>query len=96
MKVCLVRASGKLGQYLVRHALDHGDEVVVGRVPRAERREARRVRGAHQACSGATDDRAVIERAVAGCDGVLTVLVPWGVQRYSTGTAQAVLALMAV
>lgn len=29
--------------------------------------------------------------AVAGCDGVLTVLVPWGVQQYATGTAQAVL-----
>ena len=34
---------------------------------------------------------AVIERAVAGCDGVLTVLVPWGDQHYATGTAQAVL-----
>jgi hypothetical protein len=33
----------------------------------------------------------VIQQAVAGCDGVLTVLVPWGVQQYSSGTAQAVL-----
>jgi hypothetical protein len=40
---------------------------------------------------GATNDRQVIQRAVAGCDGVLTVLVPWGVQQYATGTAQAVL-----
>ena len=40
---------------------------------------------------GATNDREVIQRAVDGCDGVLTVLVPWGVQQYSTGTAQAVL-----
>jgi hypothetical protein len=40
---------------------------------------------------GATDDRAVIERAVAGCDGVLVVLVPRGVHGYATGTAQAVL-----
>jgi hypothetical protein len=40
---------------------------------------------------GATDDRAVIERAVEGCDGVLTVLVPRGVNGYATGTAQAVL-----
>jgi hypothetical protein len=40
---------------------------------------------------GATNDREVIEKAVAGCDGVLTVLVPWGVQNYSSGTAQAVL-----
>ena len=41
--------------------------------------------------AGATNDRAVIKRAVAGCDGVLTVLVPWGAQHYSSGTAQAVL-----
>ena len=40
---------------------------------------------------GATDDRDVIEKAVAGCDGVLVVLVPRGVHGYSTGTAQAVL-----
>ena len=40
---------------------------------------------------GATDAREVIERAVAGCDGVLVVLVPRGVHGYSTGTAQAVL-----
>ena len=40
---------------------------------------------------GATDDPSVIAQAVAGCDGVLTVLVPWGVHGYATGTAQAVL-----
>jgi nucleoside-diphosphate-sugar epimerase len=28
MKVCIVGASGKLGQYLVQHALDRGYEVV--------------------------------------------------------------------
>ena len=41
--------------------------------------------------AGATDDRDVIEHAVAGCDGVLVVLVPRGVHGYSSGTAQAVL-----
>jgi hypothetical protein len=40
---------------------------------------------------GATDDREVIGQAVAGCDGVLTVLVPRGVHGYAAGTAQAVL-----
>jgi hypothetical protein len=40
---------------------------------------------------GATNDPEVIEKAVAGCDGVLVVLVPRGVHGYSTGTAQAVL-----
>ena len=38
-----------------------------------------------------TNDPGVIKRAVAGCDGVLVVLVPRGVHGYSTGTAQAVL-----
>jgi hypothetical protein len=33
----------------------------------------------------------VIRGALAACDGVLTVLVPWGVEGYATGTAQAVL-----
>ena len=40
---------------------------------------------------GATNDPQVIQKAVAGCDGVLTVLVPWGAHHYSSGTAQAVL-----
>jgi hypothetical protein len=40
---------------------------------------------------GPTNDPDVIRRAVAGCDGVLTVLVPWGVGGYSSGTAQAVM-----
>lgn len=38
-----------------------------------------------------TNNREIIRKAVAGCDGVLTVLVPWGRNHYSTGTAQAVL-----
>jgi hypothetical protein len=41
--------------------------------------------------AGATNYREVIKRAVAGCDGVLVVLAPWGVHRYASGTAQAVL-----
>ena len=40
---------------------------------------------------GATDDREVIKRAVAGCDDVLVVLAPRGVHQYATGTAQAML-----
>jgi len=60
-------------------------------VPGAKRGEARRFKGRITVIPGATNDREVIKRAVAGCDGVLTVLVPWGVQQYSTRTAQAVL-----
>jgi NAD(P)-dependent dehydrogenase (short-subunit alcohol dehydrogenase family) len=90
MKVCVVGASGKLGRYMVQHALDRGYEVAgVCReqsVPKLAEFEGRIT-----IFPGATNDRAVIQRAVTGCDGVLVVLVPWGVQQYATGTAQAVL-----
>ncbi len=90
MKVCIVGASGKLGQYMVRHALDRGYEVVgVCRAQSVGKLESFRDR--ITIVPGATNDREVIRRAVAGCDGVLTVLVPWGNRQYSTGTAQAVL-----
>ena len=90
MKVCIIGASGKLGRYMVQHALDRGHEVVgVCRPESVGKLDA--FQGRITVIPGATDDRAVIERAVAGCEGVLTVLVPWGVHHYSTGTAQAVL-----
>ena len=90
MKVCIVGASGKLGQYMVLHALDRGYEVVgVCRERSVGKLDA--FKGRITIIPGATNDREVIKRAVAGCDGVLTVLVPWGVHQYSSGTAQAVL-----
>lgn len=90
MRVCIVGASGKLGRYMIEHALDRGYEVVaVCREQSVGKLDA--FTGRITVTPGPTDDRAVIERAVAGCDGVLVVLVPWGVHGYSTGTAQAVL-----
>ena len=92
MKVCIVGASGKLGQYMVQHALDRDYEVVgVCREQSVAKLDA--FKGRMTVVPGATDDRDVISQAVAGCDGVLTVLVPRGVHGYSTGTAQAVLDL---
>lgn len=89
-KVCVVGASGKLGQYMVQHALDRDYEVVgVCRERSVGKLDA--FKGRISVMPGATNDREVIKKAVAGCDGVLTVLVPWGVHQYSSGTAQAVL-----
>jgi hypothetical protein len=89
-KVCIVGVSGKLGQYMVQHALDRGYEVVgvcregsVGKLGALKERIT--------LVPGATNDGEVIKRAVAGCNGVLTVLVPVGRENYSSGTAQAVL-----
>ena len=89
-KVCVVGASGKLGQYMVQHALDRGYEVVgVCRERSVGKLDAFKDR--ITIVPGATNDREAIKKAVAGCDGVLTVLVPWGAQQYSSGTAQAIL-----
>ncbi len=89
-KVCIVGASGKLGRYMVHHALNRGYAVVgVCRERSVEKLDT--FKGRITVIPGATNDREVIQRAVAGCDGVLVVLVPWGVQQYASGTAQAVL-----
>jgi NAD(P)H-binding len=90
MKICIVGISGKLGQYMMQHALARGYAVVgVCRERSVGKLDA--FKGRITIIPGATNDRDVIKRAVAGCDGVLTVLVPWGVNHYATGTAQAVL-----
>jgi hypothetical protein len=90
MKICIIGASGKLGTYMVKHALEQGYEVVgVCRERSVSKLEA--FKGRITIIPGATNDRSVIKQAVAGCKGVLTVLVPWGVHHYASGTAQAVL-----
>ena len=90
MRVCIVGASGKLGKYMVRHALDR-DYEVVGVCRERSVEKLAEFEGRISIVPGATNDPEVIRRAVAGCEGVLVVLVPWGVHGYSTGTAQAVL-----
>jgi len=89
-RICIVGASGKLGQYMVQHALDRGYAVVgVCREQSVHKLEPFKER--ITIIPGMTNDPQVIKQAVAGCDGVLTVLVPWGANHYSSGTAQAVL-----
>ena len=92
MKIGIVGASGKLGRYMIEHALARGHEVVgvcrpesVGKLDDFKDRMT--------IVSGRTDDREAIAKAVEGCGGVLTVLVPWGMKKYASGTAQAVLDL---
>ena len=68
MRVCIVGASGKLGQYMVQYALDRGYEVVG--VCRQE--SVAKLDGFNRRITivpGATNDAEVIKRAVAGCDG---------------------------
>src|SRR6476659_8882262 len=90
MRVCIVGASGKLGKHMVGLALDRGHEVVAVCREQSVTKLAD-FDGQITVVAGATDDRDVIQRAVAGCDGVLVVLVPRGVHGYASGTAQAVL-----
>jgi len=78
MRVCIVGASGKLGQYMVQHALDRGYEVV-GVCRQESVGKLDRFKGRITVIPGATDDPAVIKRAVAGCEGVLVVMSPVGV-----------------
>lgn len=90
MRVCIVGISGKLGRYMTQHALDRGHEVV-GVCREQSVAKLDRFKDEITVFPGPTNDQDVIRRAVAGCDGVLVVLAPWGFEQYSTGTAQAVL-----
>ncbi|MFC2030905.1 NAD(P)-dependent oxidoreductase [Chloroflexota bacterium] len=90
MKVCVIGASGQLGKYMVQHALDRRYEVV-GVCREQSVGKLDEFKGRITVIPGATNDRDLIKKAVSGCEGVLTVLVPWGAQKYSSGTAQAVL-----
>ncbi len=89
-RVCIVGASGKLGRYMVQHALARGYEVV-GVCRERSVQKLDMFKGRITIIPGPTDSLQVIQKAVSGCDGVLTVLVPWGHHHYSTGTARAVL-----
>lgn len=89
-RLCVVGASGKLGRYMVGHALERGYEVV-GVCREQSTGKLGDLAGRITVVPGPTDDREVVARAVEGCDAVLTVLVPWGVHHYASGTAQAVL-----
>lgn len=75
---------------MVQHSLDRG-YTVTGVCREASVDKLRTLKDRITIIPGMTNNREVVKRAVAECDGVLTVLAPWGRQHYSTGTAQAVL-----
>lgn len=89
-KICIVGISGELGQCMAKLALEKGYEVV-GVCRERSVRKLDAFKDRITVIPGATNNREIIQKAVAGCDGVLVVLVPWGVNKYSSGTAQAVL-----
>ena len=89
-RICIIGISGKLGRYMTQHALDRGFEVVGVCRPESTGK-LDRFKGRITLYPGRTDDAAVVAQAVKGCDGVLTVLAPWGFTDYASGTARAVL-----
>ena len=89
-KVCIIGASGKLGRHMVQQALERNYDVIgVCREQSIDKLDA--FKDQITIIPGTTNDIEVIRKAVSGCDRVLTVLVPWGVNDYASGTAQAVL-----
>lgn len=88
--ICIIGASGKLGRYMIQHCLDRGYKIN-GVCRESSVHKLEQFRDRITIVPGPTNDREIIKKAVAGCDGILTVLVPWGRQQYATGTAQAVL-----
>lgn len=88
--IAIIGISGKLGQLMAKHALARGYRVTgvcrpesVGKLDRLKDRIT--------IVAGETSDPDVVARAIRGCDGVLTVLVPWGTDGMATKTALTVL-----
>ena len=89
-RICIIGISGKLGQYMAEHALKLGYEVR-GVCRQESLHKLERFGDQITLFPGRTDDQDVVREAIKGCDGVLTVLVPWGIANYASGTSKAVL-----
>ncbi|SPF77952.1 NAD(P)-dependent oxidoreductase [Pseudoprimorskyibacter insulae] len=88
--ICIIGISGKLGRYMLQHALARG--YTVSGVCRPESvHKLDEWKDKITVYPGRTDDHAAVSKAVEGADAVLTVLAPWGVKGYSTNTASAVM-----
>ncbi len=89
-RIAIIGISGKLGQLMAEHALARGYDVTGVCRPESVEKLSRfgdRI----TIVPGRTTDAAVVQKAVAGADGVLTVLVPWGSDGMATKMASAVL-----
>ena len=89
-RICIIGISGKLGLLLAQHCLAEGYEVT-GLCRPDSAAKLSTFGDSIRLVAGDTSDPATIARALAGCDGVLTVLVPWGTDGMATRTARAVL-----
>ena len=89
-RICIIGISGKLGLLLAQHCLAEGYEVT-GLCRPDSAVKLSTFGDSIRLVAGDTSDPATIARALAGCDGVLTVLVPWGTDGMATRTARAVL-----
>jgi uncharacterized protein YbjT (DUF2867 family) len=90
-RICIIGISGKLGLLLAQQCLAEGYDVT-GLCRPESAAKLSTFGDSIRLVTGDTSDPATISRAVAGCDGVLTVLVPWGTDGMATRTARAVLA----
>ncbi len=89
-RICIIGISGKLGLLLAQYSLAKGYQVTGLCRPESAKKLASFGESV-KVVTGDTSDPATIARAVAGCDGVITVLVPWGTDGMATRTARAVL-----
>ena len=89
-RICIIGISGKLGLLMAQQCLAEGYEVTGLCRPESASKLAT-FGDSIRLVTGDTSDPVTISRAVAGCEGVLTVLVPWGTDGMATRTARAVL-----
>lgn len=66
MKVCIIGASGKLGQYMIEHCLARGYELT-GVCRETSVGKLERFKGQIEIFPGATNDAALIAKAMQGC-----------------------------
>mmetsp|Transcript_8046 Transcript_8046/g.22168 ORF Transcript_8046/g.22168 Transcript_8046/m.22168 type:complete len:234 (+) Transcript_8046:61-762(+) len=91
-KICVVNAAGKLGSYIIAHALARNYEVnAVCREQSVPKLDAVASRINIFPVQSTATDRNIMQQAMHNVDAVITVLVPFGRSGLATNTAQNVL-----